>query len=459
MARESKPRSSEIEITTPEGPTSGRMPGGEDETTGRTIVIFKDEAMQDAKTAKAALHKLAGIRDVAAAADYSDSAVAAEDLAKTEGLYFGTLGIAVVSGDETAIQSLAMAAGDVESPILAIEPEYRAYALHEAGGPFNDYLRGYKDAVDHLYEKLTGPAAEAGVAEMPFAGFQDTPQFTWGLQATRVAVSSRSGQGVKVAVLDTGMDLKHPDFRGRPIVSKSFIPGQTVQDGYGHGTHCVGTACGPKQPPTGVRRYGIAYGAAIHVGKVLSNQGSGGTSGIVAGIEWAVVGGCQVISMSLSANVNQKLQQYEVPIQRALKAGSLVVAAAGNNAHRAAGVFGFVTPPANANAAMAVAALTNQLKVADFSARSSTVTGAGGKVNIAGPGVEVFSSVPVNVGTHGMMNGTSMATPHVSGIAALWCQATGERGAALWVRLEQTARPLGTAIPAVDVGSGLVQAP
>jgi subtilisin family serine protease len=243
------------------------------------------------------------------------------------------------------------------------------------------------------------------------------------------------------------------------MVSKSFIFGQTVQDGYGHGTHCIGTACGPKQPATGVRRYGIAYAAAIHVGKVLSNQGSGGTGGIVAGIEWAVVGGCQVISMSLGANVNQKLQQYEVPIERALKAGSLVVAAAGNNAQRSVGVFGFVTPPANANAALAVAALTNQLRVADFSARSSTVTGVGGKVNIAGPGVEVFSSVPVNLGTHGMKNGTSMATPHVSGVAALWCQATGERGAALWARLEQAARPLGMPIPAVDVGSGLVQAP
>jgi subtilisin family serine protease len=253
------------------------------------------------------------------------------------------------------------------------------------------------------------------------------------------------------------MDLKHPDFKGRRIISKSFISGQAVQDGYGHGTHCIGTACGPKLPATGVRRYGVAYGAAIHVGKVLSNQGSGGTGGIVAGIEWAVVGGCQVISMSLGANVNQKLQQYEVPIQRALKAGSLVVAAAGNNAQRSAGVFGFVTPPANANAAMAVAALTNQLKVANFSARSSTVPGVGGKVNIAGPGVEVFSSVPVSLGTHGMMSGTSMATPHVSGIAALWCQATGEKGAALWARLEQTARPLGIAV--VDVGSGLVQAP
>jgi len=133
-----------------------------------------------------------------------------------------------------------------------------------------------------------------------------------------------------------------------------------------------------------------------------------------------------------------------------------LVATAGNNAQRSVGNFGFVTPPANADAAMAVAALDEQLAVADFSARSSTVTGAGGKVNIAGPGVRVFSSVPVGFGTHGVLSGTSMATPHVSGIAALWSQATGATGAALWARLEQAARPLGA--PTVDVGFGLVQA-
>jgi subtilisin family serine protease len=430
--------------------------GGGGETTGRFIVVIKQRAVGDTPAVKRVLSNVAGIRDVAVAADYEGSAVAAEDLATTPGLYFNKLGIAVVSGEPEAVQALATAAADADSPILVIEPEYRAYALAGAAPFGGDYLRGYRDAVNHLYEKLTRPA-EAAVAEMPAAGFEDTAQFTWGLQATRVHTSRFSGQGVKVAVLDTGLDLQHPDFQGRAIVTNSFIDGQTVQDGNRHGTHCIGTSCGPQQPASGGRRYGIAYAAAIFAGKVLSNQGSGATGGIVAGIEWAVVNGCQIVSMSLGADIDQKIQQYEVPIQRALDLGTLVIAAAGNNAQRSVGDFGFVGAPANADAAMAVAAVDNQLAVADFSARSSTVTGVGGKVNVAAPGVRVYSSLPVAFGGHGFLSGTSMATPHVSGIAALWCQATGATGAALWTRLEQSAQPLGA--PAVDVGAGLVQAP
>jgi subtilisin family serine protease len=256
-----------------------------------------------------------------------------------------------------------------------------------------------------------------------------------------------------VAVLDTGHDLEHPDFEGRTVTAESFVSGETPQDGHGHGTHCVGTSCGPANP-TDTRRYGVAGGAEIFVGKVLGDQGSGSDAGILAGIEWAIANGCQVISMSLGADVRQVSRAYEAVGRRALDAGSLIVAAAGNNARRSAGNPGFVGIPANSPSIMAVAAVDSRLRVADFSARSNPVRG--GQVDIAGPGVAVFSSWPMPR-RYNTISGTSMATPHVSALAALFCQATGKRGAELWSEVTRAALRLN--LPSADVGVGLAQAP
>ena len=455
--RVSKENSIDSEMNPPMPPPDNIFNEGGEETTGYYIVIFKEDAA-DASTISTTLSKVAGIKNAVSTASYGLEGISSKDLAESKCVVFEKLGMAKVGPE--AMQSLSMSASDADSPILAIEPEYIAHLTQEHGTidvPI-DYLHGYKDAVDELYEKLTnGMSIVQTDGVETSAIFQDTAQFTRGLQATRVHTSRFTGQGIKVAVLDTGFDFNHPDFAGRPIIRRSFS-GFPVQDINGHGTHCVGTSCGPQRPATGVRRYGIAFRSQIFVGKVFNNnpQPGAATGDIIAGIDWAVANGCRVVSLSLGANINQKIQQYEVPIQRALNRGTLVVAAAGNNANRPAS-FGFVTPPANADAALAVAAIDNRLRIAGFSARSSTITGVGGKVNIAGPGVAVFSSFPVSKGKHFFLNGTSMATPHVAGIAALLAQSTGLSGAALWNRLMQTARPLN--ISSLDVGAGLVQAP
>ena len=434
-------------------PSDEAGPEGGPETTGRFIIIFKEEALAEERTIANTLNQVAGLRSVVSSADFDSGAVSAEALSGSEPVRFSQLGIVIVSGPDE-VSALAASLSDGDSPILAIEPEYVA----RLSDPSRDYMRGYRDAVNHLYDRLgeTGTEAEGGEAGL-LAEFFDTRQFTWGLQATGASTSRFTGLGVKVAVLDTGLDLGHPDYAGRAITHQSFS-GFPMRDVNGHGTHCAGTACGPLRPATGVRRYGVAHAAQLFVGKVFDEKPrpSAPTGNVIAGIEWAMSKGCRVVSVSLGIPINQKVEQYEQPIRRALNAGTLVVAAAGNNAVRP-GNPGFVEPPANTDAAMAVASVDHRMRIAGSSGRSSQVTGDGGKVNIAGPGVSVFSSVPVALGRHEFKFGTSMATPHVAGIAALWSQATGETGNALWNRLVQTALPL--SLPSVDVGAGLVQAP
>jgi subtilisin family serine protease len=451
---------SEADGVTPSVPsaeTMGERDGGV-ETTGKFIVVFKKEAVAEKGAIKSMLNDIAGLRNIPSSGDYENGAIEAKDLADNQAVQFDKLGILMVSSEES-MQALAASASDIDSPIMTIEPEYIAYPSEPSAGDFPfEYLRGYKDAVNQLYDHLSARRESAGADAEILAPFQDNPQFTWGLQATRVSTSQRNGQGIRVAILDTGMDLQHPDFRGRAIVSETFS-GFPVQDIHGHGTHCVGTACGPQHSASGVRRYGVAFGAQIFVGKVFNHaqpRPQAPTGNVIAGIEWAITNGCRIVSLSLGVRINQKMMQYEEPIRRALSAGTLVIAAAGNNANRPSNP-GFVEPPANADDSMAVAALDSQLQVARFSARSSQVTGVGGRVNIAGPGVAVFSSVPVSQGSHAHFDGTSMATPHVAGIAALWSQATGETGNALLTRLLQSALSLG--LSSADVGSGLVQAP
>ena len=410
-----------------------------DRTTGRYIITFLEDAVTEGL---ALLSDQAGIRGLANAADFPESALDFSQLEAGGGAVFPTLGVAVVSLEEGAFGSITTSARE-DSAILAIEPERIFYAIEE--GLSLEYLRGYRDAVDNLYEKATTEEV-AGINTQCFA---DDIQFTWGLKATKVNKSVLTGSGIKVAVLDTGMDLLHPDFAGRSIVSQSFVPGEAVQDGNSHGTHCIGTACG-FQDLNG-RRYGIAYESTIYVGKVLSNAGSGQSGWILAGMEWAIANGCQVISMSLGNTTRTPSTAYETVGLRALQNGCLIVAAAGNNGRTG----GTVGQPANSPSIMAVGAIDKCQALADFSAKAGKSPGA--KVDIAAPGVEIYSSVPVEQERYAAYNGTSMATPHVAGIAALYAQSTGKRGSQLWQLLTSNAMPL--PLPSGSVGSGLVQAP
>lgn len=454
------------------GNNSAELSAG-NEFTGRYLVL-----MEDGKTSNAvkSLSDEAGL-SVATSSDYKDDSAWSGFLSDdSQALVFEELGVAVVEAPPDQISAIGAAMASEGSSIITYEPERFVYAFQDftvqrgdvMGGAVDlNYIHGYRDAVNQLVGKILGETIDSGAeGEVePMEVFNES-QFTWGLQATKAAQSSFTGKGVRVAVLDTGMDLQHPDFVGRTVVSQSFVPGQAVQDGHGHGTHCIGTSCGSRGPrnPTQMPRYGVAYQAEIYAGKVLSNAGSGSDGGILNGINWAVGNRCAVVSMSLGARVssqNQPFSQvFEQAAQRALQAGTLIIAAAGNDSNRPSVIWA-VSHPANCPSIMAVGAIDAQLgtnlpkKVASFS--NAGLNPQGGQVDIAGPGRTIRSSW-LRPQLYNTISGTSMATPHVAGIAALFAQAfPTQRGRALAGLL--LSRAFRLPLPSRDVGAGLVQAP
>ncbi len=459
------------------------------ETTGRMIVTILDTSKSGVSSAMSVLKDTAGVSSVASSTDF-DKEFSMADAESEAGFQLNALGIVVVNSDPDQSAALASFSAAAADENLVIEPEYVNHAFADdedldddlpagGGGPgegdeFDDeegggglgggfgagaqaYLRGYRDAVDHLARALAagdaGGVAEAAEMEAEAAArFLDTRASTWGLKATRVLSSRASGDGIKVAVLDTGFDLTHPDFTGRNVTTDSFITGETVQDGNGHGTHCIGTACGPARPGVGPR-YGIAYEAHIFAGKVLSNAGRGGDASILAGIDWAVRNKCEIVSMSLGRRVRPgepPQTNYQTAGRRALSAGTLIIAAAGNDSARPTQTTP-VSSPANASSIAAIAALDNALQVARFSNRG--MNPGGGEINLAAPGVNVHSSWPMPVRLRSI-SGTSMATPHVAGIAALVAEESRRfRGLQLYRELRRRARRL--PLLRADVGNGL----
>lgn len=425
------------------------------ETTGRYLVLLPEGNVDSGIRA---FTDSTGISAVARSADFADRTFTAEQLESEEASVFDSLGVAVVSLDPDQVQSMRSATVQGETA-LAVEPERVVYAIGDSSeiGLTSDYLKGYRDAINNLVGQAIPSESQLATAAAIFANASET----WGLQATKVIASPYSGLGIKVAVLDTGLDLTHPDFAGRKISSQSFISGEAVQDLNGHGTHCIGTSCGPRNPST-LPRYGIAYNAEIFAGKVLSNRGSGADGGILAGIDWAITNGCQVISMSLGGATrpgDTYSKIYEQVGLRALRQGTLIIAAAGNesrdpNTGKRLSPPNPVGHPANAPSLMAVAALDAQLQTATFS--NGSINPSGGQVDIAGPGVDVYSTWPMPT-RYRSISGTSMATPHVAGIAALYAEATKLTGYALWGYLLRDAQRL--LLPSVDIGVGLVQAP
>lgn len=379
----------------------------------------------------------------------------------------------------------------------------RNAAIRSSVAPAGDYRVEAVELNDRELRDIRRDQQVAGVARpipvqliAPVATPQDAaaPEAvdgaTWGVQVTRALQSPYAGWGVTVAVLDTGIDAAHVAFRGIELLQRDFT-GEGNGDRNGHGTHVAGTIFG--QTTQGLR-YAVAPGVRrALIGKVLGEQNSATTKEIVDAIQWAVDKGAHVVNMSLGFNfpglVRWWTEQQGMPVELATSKAlaeyrdnvrffdrlvgllqaraaqynsALLIAAAGNESRReVAADYGIeVAPPAAADGIVAVAALQSAgsphqtLSVAPF----SNVRAA-----VAAPGVGIHSAKAG--GGYTSLSGTSMASPHASGVAALWAERQIQRNGVVDSR-SLDAQLRGNArrerlleAKFLDVGDGLVSAP
>jgi subtilisin family serine protease len=434
------------------------------EVTGRYLIFFHPEGLLDA--ANMAMNA-AGIT-MPGTTEEAELATTSGEWRQMDTVVVPSLGVAISTMLPEQVNRLET--GGL-SPIRYVRPEYVFRIASDPDEGLDDliisreYLRGYNagyndaknEGVDSLIARLLRQREDAMEAEIQGeVSFKDNLSFTWGLQATGVNQTALTGQGIKVAVLDTGFDLHHPDFETRGVTSQSFIDGvATAADDHGHGTHCLGTIGGPLVPAQGPR-YGVASDAQLFVGKVLKSNGKGNEGDILHGLGWAIQNKCRVVSLSLGKRVLPGAEPdklYEEIGGIALQNNCLLVAAAGNDSNRP-GAIDPVNMPANSKTIMGVGAIDRHQQL--FTKSNGGINSDGGKVDLVGPGVDVRSSKRLPF-RYGLASGTSMATPHVAGIAALMMQADPAASAEqIWTRLMQSADTLN--LLSRDVGKGLVKA-
>lgn len=266
-----------------------------------------------------------------------------------------------------------------------------------------------------------------------------------------------SGAGVRVAVLDTGVDANHPDLVGQVAAEANFTGTPDPGDHNGHGTHVASLVAGTGLAAGGARR-GVAFEATLLSGKVLDDRGVGSFSSIIAGMEWAVAQDAQVVNLSLSSDAASTGRD---PLSLAVDAltaahGVLFVASAGNQGPRPT----TIGAPAAAGTALAVGAVDGRDRLAEFSSRGPRLGDFAIKPDLVAPGVDIVAarasgtSLGEPVGpAYTRLSGTSMAAPHAVGAAALLAQQHPE-----WTPARLKAALLGsaaaTAAGGFDAGAG-----
>ena len=329
-------------------------------------------------------------------------------------------------------------------------------------GPSEQALvRSHGGAIKYSYNIV--PAIAASVPQQAIQGLMNNPNVTyvesdavayaiddaipWGISrigALTVQSSSNTGSDIKVGVIDTGIDYTHPDLIANYAGGTDYVNNDNdPYDDNGHGTHVSGTIAAVWNN-IGVR--GVAPDADLYAVKVLNARGSGSYSDIVAGINWCASHGIQVINMSLGGSFDSTTLRNAC--NNAYENNIVIVAAAGNSG-RPNGSGDTVGYPAKYDSVIAVAATNSSDLRASWSS-------TGPAVEISAPGVNVLSTVP---GGYAYYNGTSMASPHVAGTAALVIAANKKlSNVAVRDILDGTALDLGPAGRDYYYGWGLVNA-
>ncbi|MDI6631275.1 MAG: S8 family serine peptidase [Thermoanaerobacteraceae bacterium] len=312
----------------------------------------------------------------------------------------------------------------VEVPAGKVKEKVEAYKAEKAV----EYVEpdGVAQAVgipnDPLFEKQWGLNNTGQTGGTPDADI-DAPE-AWEITS--------SAPAVKVAILETGIDQDHEDLAAKIAANVNFTTSPTVDDLFGHGTHVAGIAAAYTDNGLGVA--GAAYAASLVNVKVLDDTGSGYYSWIASGIIWAADNGAKVINMSLGGRLPSLTLRRAVDY--AWAKGAVLVAAAGNS---------------NTTKALYPAYYRNCIAVAatDANDLKASFSNYGKWVDVAAPGVGIWSTLPnhpsvignyLGVTSYGLLDGTSMATPHVAGVAALvWATGYGTSNLAVRSRVETTA--------------------
>ncbi|MCW6004649.1 S8 family serine peptidase [Micromonospora sp. CPCC 205371] len=304
-----------------------------------------------------------------------------------------------------------------------------------------------KDKADDFWDSVVRegtPKLDDGLAGIWLDGKveaaldQSVPQ----VGAAAAWASGLDGAGVQVAVLDTGIDATHPDLAGRVKKSANFTEDPDVYDDHSHGTHVASTIAGSGAAGGGTHK-GVAPGVDLYIAKVLNHDGDGVDSAIIAGMEWAVAEGADIVNMSLGGPTTDGTDPLAQAVNRLSASGTLFVVAAGNR-----GKAQSVATPASASSALSVGAVDGSDALASFSSRGPRLGDYAIKPEITAPGVDIDAARPhpreqgAPWTPYRSSRGTSMASPHVAGAAALLKQQhpawTGEQ---IKAALVSSARP------------------